>query len=284
MRILRSVDMAGFARIALFCLLWLSICGYASADTVILKSGKRIECRILEKTAEYIKIEYRGGEIYYELKTVKEIIPAAPATEPAPVSTGPVAADGSSFDTASAEPSNTCESGNACFMAGVEKAASGRFDLARSLFAEGARIDPDNEDLLGAGALLEAVDQGRVSRDFAVSVFSGTMAMLQREYGKAVESFRTALDLDPRDRDVRYNLALALQSAGDYKAAAVYLRQAVEQDIEDAQAYCLLGIVYRKLGSEYQARECLAIARKLFEKHGDSRKAEEVTRLIEASM
>lgn len=42
------------------------------ADTLILKSGKVIECKILEKNQDYIKIEYAGGPLYYERKYIKQ--------------------------------------------------------------------------------------------------------------------------------------------------------------------------------------------------------------------
>jgi PKD repeat protein len=43
------------------------------ADTLILKSGKVIECKILEKGGDYIKVEYAGQPLYYECKYIQQI-------------------------------------------------------------------------------------------------------------------------------------------------------------------------------------------------------------------
>ena len=43
------------------------------ADTLILKSGKVIECKILEKKQEYIKVEYAGSPLYFECKYIRQI-------------------------------------------------------------------------------------------------------------------------------------------------------------------------------------------------------------------
>ena len=43
------------------------------ADTLILKSGKVIECNILEKKQEYIKVEYAGSPLYFECKYIQQV-------------------------------------------------------------------------------------------------------------------------------------------------------------------------------------------------------------------
>ena len=43
------------------------------ADTVTLKSGKVLECRVLERGQEYLKIEYLGQPLYYENKYVQKV-------------------------------------------------------------------------------------------------------------------------------------------------------------------------------------------------------------------
>ncbi len=55
------------------------------ADTLFLKSGKVLECRVLEKTKDYVKVEYSGRPLYFELKYVRQIDEqsSAPAKEPA---------------------------------------------------------------------------------------------------------------------------------------------------------------------------------------------------------
>ncbi len=43
------------------------------ADTLVLKSGKIIECKILERSRDYIKAEYAGEPIYYEYKYIRQV-------------------------------------------------------------------------------------------------------------------------------------------------------------------------------------------------------------------
>jgi PKD repeat protein len=48
-------------------------CNLLFADTLILKSGKVIECRILEKGQDYIKVEYAGQPLYYENRYIQQV-------------------------------------------------------------------------------------------------------------------------------------------------------------------------------------------------------------------
>lgn len=55
-------------------LLFILACrGLLFADTLFLKSGKVFDCRIVEKTSDYVKIEYSGRPLYFEWKYVRKI-------------------------------------------------------------------------------------------------------------------------------------------------------------------------------------------------------------------
>ncbi|MDD3345595.1 MAG: PKD domain-containing protein [Candidatus Omnitrophica bacterium] len=55
-------------------LLFILACrGLLFADTLFLKSGKVFDCRIVEKTGDYVKIEYSGRPLYFEWKYVRKI-------------------------------------------------------------------------------------------------------------------------------------------------------------------------------------------------------------------
>ena len=45
----------------------------ANAAKIILKSGKEITAEIIEKTDTYIKVDYQGIPVYYELKYIAGI-------------------------------------------------------------------------------------------------------------------------------------------------------------------------------------------------------------------
>ncbi len=78
-------------RLIFFALLLILPDNLLLADTLILKSGKVLECKILEKTKDYIRIEYAGQPLYYENKYVQQIqetpfVPEAIVLEQPPVS------------------------------------------------------------------------------------------------------------------------------------------------------------------------------------------------------
>jgi len=59
----------------------------------------------------------------------------------------------------------------------------------------------------------------------------------------AIAQFRKAVEADPADADYRFNLAVALQRAGEVEAAEEQLKEAVKLDPSDAEAKTVLGIV-----------------------------------------
>jgi tetratricopeptide (TPR) repeat protein len=69
----------------------------------------------------------------------------------------------------------------------------------------------------------------------------------------AVESFQSALRLDPASWQSRYNLAIALVQKGDLGGAEAQLRKAVHQDPNSAAAHNALGLVLEKAGQQAQA-------------------------------
>ena len=48
-------------------------CRVAFAETIVLKSGKQVQGRILERTKEYIKVDYKPSPIYYSWDSVESI-------------------------------------------------------------------------------------------------------------------------------------------------------------------------------------------------------------------
>ena len=48
-------------------------CDLLLADTLILKSGKVVECEILERNKDYVKVAYGDRPLYYEWKYIQEI-------------------------------------------------------------------------------------------------------------------------------------------------------------------------------------------------------------------
>lgn len=77
-------------KIVFFCICLILFVSSAFADTITLKSGKQVEGKILEKTAESVKIDFQGVELTYfldEIDSINEekIMPAVEAGETKPV-------------------------------------------------------------------------------------------------------------------------------------------------------------------------------------------------------
>lgn len=62
-----------FIRKAIFFLLFALGCSCGYADIIYLKSGKQIEGKIKENTGEYIKIDFYGVELTYQLSEIEKI-------------------------------------------------------------------------------------------------------------------------------------------------------------------------------------------------------------------
>lgn len=85
-----------------------------------------------------------------------------------------------------------------------------------------------------------------------------TLGALYAEHGHgscAIESFRSALRLDPRSWQSRYNLSVALFHQGKLREAEAQLRKAIQQDPKSAAAHNALGLVLEKVGLQDQAEE-----------------------------
>jgi Flp pilus assembly protein TadD len=71
---------------------------------------------------------------------------------------------------------------------------------------------------------------------------------LLNQWDRAIEEYRTALDLFPDDHVTEFNLGLALHKRGDEAAAVEHLRHAIELSPDEADFYLALGISSERLG------------------------------------
>lgn len=79
---------------------------------------------------------------------------------------------------------------------------------------------------------------------------------LQRKAGRpkdAVATLRTALDLDPQDTTVRYNLAISLAAARETDEAAAMYRKLIAEEPGFLKAYVNLGNILRDQNRELEA-------------------------------
>jgi len=60
------------------------------------------------------------------------------------------------------------------------------------------------------------------------------------EHGKETECYQRALELNPKNADIWYNMGVAHYELGEYKKAIEYQKKAVEIDPEHAFAWLFL--------------------------------------------
>lgn len=206
-------------------------------DTVILKSGKTIEGKIVEKTNEYIKIDAAGMPLYCEHKYIREIREGAgQAGEEAPPD---------------------------YFKKGLELAKDAEFTKAEAELKSGLRLDPADKNISAALSLIEDVHSGIVPREYAANLFNGYYSLLNEQYRQAAGYFQKALESNVYDADIRYNLASAYYSLKEYPLAIEQLEKALKLRSEDADACSLLASAYYMAGEPSKAKAYSLISQKL---------------------
>jgi len=120
---------------------------------------------------------------------------------------------------------------------------AGASDSAYSLFRRATRLDPGNHRAYYEMALIDIYDRG--------------------ERGHGLTLLETAEKIQPRDRDVLYQLGRTLIAAGELNRGHRYLERALEADPNYAPAWYQKGAVLRAQGQHEGAddafREAIAI-------------------------
>ena len=236
----------------------------ACADTIYLKSGKVIEADILEDETDYIKVNFGGNPLYYQKKYIKQI------------EKGGADKDSSAGGTKGGKGFSSDD----CFERGLEKAAGGDFSAAGEEFRKGILIKGDDSNLIAALNLLDDFEKGEIGREHVMDLSSGLLNMLRSDYGQAARYFDRALESDPDNVDIYYNLGVCYYSIGDYKQAISSFRKLLDIRPEDPEAYSLLGNAYYLTGQEQAARESFVLAKELFRKAQDPGSAKEIEVLL----
>jgi tetratricopeptide (TPR) repeat protein len=146
---------------------------------------------------------------------------------------------------------------------------------AEKAFQKALELDPDNEYALHGLALLYS-DLGDTKtavqmwerlaqRNPHPRIFRALAATLSeaRDYSGAVAALRRALELAPKDTEIKRELAENLLLKGDYNEAATLYRELADANPRDAQYPLRLSQIYRQQGDLKKAREAHERARAL---------------------
>jgi tetratricopeptide (TPR) repeat protein len=140
---------------------------------------------------------------------------------------------------------------------------------AESEFKTAIQIQPDSEEALSSLAYLynEEGDAGRAiallnqvsspARSGKVYAALGYSYEQQKDYKKAVASYRKAVELDRDNLDSLRGLAQNLLNDGQYDAALEQYKVIADADPQDAQSYVRMSEIYRRRGKYDQALEML---------------------------
>jgi tetratricopeptide (TPR) repeat protein len=146
---------------------------------------------------------------------------------------------------------------------------------AEKAFQKALELDPDNEYALHGLALLYS-DLGDTKtavqmwerlaqRNPHPRIFRALAATLSeaRDYSGAVAALRRALELAPKDTEIKRELAENLLLKGEYNEAATLYRELADANPRDAQYPLRLSQIYRQQGDLKKAREAHERARAL---------------------
>ena len=257
----------------------------AAAETVTLKSGKKIEGKIVEQTPEYIKIDSGQEQLYFKRSYIASIEGAAdPAAAPA-------------VEEAAVRDSKSY------LKEGLKYAAGENFTEAESVFRQGLQANPGDHNLQEVLKMIEDLKGGKLEREYALCVFKGSDYLINGNFIQAAGEFEKGLKIKASDPDLYYYLgvsyfsaerfpeaiaslkqALGVQSGqdqvylylglshyslGEYTQAIDNLRKDLELNPKDAEAYSVIGMSNFMLGQIQQARENLIKAKEIFRSQGD---------------
>ncbi len=115
---------------------------------------------------------------------------------------------------------------------------------------------------MGRGEYEKALERFRRAaevepRDPEVHYFLGLAYSRLKDYPSAITAFERVLKLDPKNRKVRYELGMAYFLSGDYARAAGSLKRARKDDPSNPMGLLYLGVAYMSLGRDKEAAKAL---------------------------
>lgn len=207
-------------------LLVLSLCfpTLIFAETIVLKSGKTVEGKIIEKTDESVKIDFHGVELTYFIDEVERI------------------------ETDGIDSGKIDENKDAVWLIqrnAVEYIEKGQLDKAEEIYRDGLKEFPNNA-LLWAGLAGDVLDQGRIDEAIeycnrALSFDScsvnayfilGLAFSKKGDEDKAIQKFQEAIKCDPSFILVYYDLGISYISKQKYSEGIDMWVKATQLDKE----------------------------------------------------
>ena len=276
-------------------ILGLCLPGFLFAESLTLKSGKKIEGKILEETDQYIKIEVDGRPLYFERKFITNV-------EIAPTKSPALSED------------ETFMTDEDYLKEGLKYGAEGEFQKAENSFQKGLTVNPNAHNLQEVLKLITQLKSGSIKEDYALLMLRGSDFLINHQFEEAMSEFKSALKMNPDpdlyyylgvcsyslgryeeaidylkkasteikdDNEIYYNLGISYYALRQYPQAVEYLKKALDINPQDADSYGVLGTCHLILGEKQLATEELSKSRDLFRQEGDYLKAADVETFLE---
>jgi tetratricopeptide (TPR) repeat protein len=253
-------------KIAMCFLLTLFLTQFSFAETIVLKSGQKIEGKILGKTDKKIMIEVKGLSVTCLLADIESIdgqnahLPPkneSPMYGGLPRTPEEKQADDEFIKTATEGPGGREEGAKAMIMMGWKFFGEGDFKTAMQRFNQAWLLTPDNADVFfGFGHILlqqgqsekakEMLDKAELLNPNKAELYynRGTAYMVKGNSEKAISDFNKAVELNPNFANAYFNLGLLCDDKGDYDKAIFNYTKALEADTKFGSAYNNRAIAY----------------------------------------
>lgn len=206
-----------------------SLLALVSAETVILKTGEKIEGKIIEQADNHIMIDFYGTTQPYYFEDIESIdgkqVLVIPVTD---------------------------ELLNIYYIKALEHASGGNFKEAEEQFNKSLEICNPYCDLKNSIErnlrILRQVNDGVLTREYALQLFKGENLFSKEELQQALSYFQEAMRINPNDANAYCFLGTTYYRLGDYQQAGGYLKEAFSRQPDDYQICGFLGCVFSQLG------------------------------------
>jgi tetratricopeptide (TPR) repeat protein len=206
----------------------LAFASVAYAETVILKTGDKIEGKVIEETEEYVKLETKWGELKINKSEIEKIERGDPVVE--------------EFNKKRAELAEKhFELAMWCKEKGLKEEMKKELEsvIALNPDHEGARAELGYIRKDGAWVKKEEVGKESkppTSREELVALYQKAIELLQSgKYKEAIEAYEKILKVRPNDATALYNIACAYSLMGEKKKAVEFLGKAVDNGFNDVE-------------------------------------------------
>ncbi|MBU0694497.1 MAG: tetratricopeptide repeat protein [Candidatus Omnitrophica bacterium] len=204
-------------------------------ETIKLKNGRTVEGEIIERTDEFIKINYYGVSLTYyfeDIKSVdgepvkKEEMDATIASEEVPLEHPP----------------------GFYYEKGVVLAAQGNLEIARKEFERALKVDPFHNETRTCVEIMEDMVKGKITREVALNIFQATYYSKLGRTQEALKRINVALRFNP-DYPITYiSRGFLYATIEDYNNALCDFTRVVELAPNMPDTYNNRGIIYRSMG------------------------------------